>query len=248
MARIDYINKERHAEKVLELFMEKREGFIEFVLDLLSSGVSAGETEDRLLKEVKAEMKRTIFDYLKRSGAVRGEYRHLYTGGYYRRTYREPRITEVPFGLLDMEKILPDFRELVSRIVEDAEKRRMIERIEATTLKNRYDSVGDFRNGLARVAKDGKHGYIDTTGREVIPCRYAILGFFDHGPASASLEPGGPFGFLDETGREVCPFKYDFAYDFRDGMAKVWRGGKCGFIDKSGREVPRPENWGKNGR
>ena len=35
-----------------------------------------------------------------------------------------------------------------------------------------YDAVGMFHEGLARVLKDGKWGFIDKTGTEVISCNY----------------------------------------------------------------------------
>lgn len=40
------------------------------------------------------------------------------------------------------------------------------------TLDQDYDTVLDFSSGLAPVWKDGKAGFIDRTGEEVVPCRY----------------------------------------------------------------------------
>jgi hypothetical protein len=40
-------------------------------------------------------------------------------------------------------------------------------------MKN-YDEVGNFQNGLAKVIKDGKFGYINRKGKEVIPLIYDI--------------------------------------------------------------------------
>ncbi|MEY3443860.1 MAG: hypothetical protein RLZZ519_2141, partial [Bacteroidota bacterium] len=36
----------------------------------------------------------------------------------------------------------------------------------------KYDDVGAFREGLAYVRKDNRYGYIDKTGKEVIPLQY----------------------------------------------------------------------------
>ncbi len=44
------------------------------------------------------------------------------------------------------------------------------------------------------------------------------------------------WGFIDEEGKEVIGLKYDYAYDFREGLAKVKLNGKWGYIDKDGRE------------
>ena len=238
MARIVYINKEKHAEKVLELFHAKREKFLKFVDDRLSKGVSADETTIDLRQEVKAEMKRAIFEHLKRSGAVRGEYQHLYSGGYYRRIRREPRMADVPSNLLDVEKILPDFRELVSGIVDEVVKRRMIEQIQATTLNYRYDTVWFFEEGLAIVTKDNKCGLVDKTGREVCPLRYDHINIFSLGMAHVGRD--GKQGYIDRTGHEVIPCQFFLLDGYYKGdplLAQREAGGKQGYVDKTGREV-----------
>lgn len=40
------------------------------------------------------------------------------------------------------------------------------------TLDEDYDTVGSFYGGLALVWREGKCGYIDRMGREVVPCQY----------------------------------------------------------------------------
>ncbi|MHB1002010.1 MAG: WG repeat-containing protein [Armatimonadota bacterium] len=37
-----------------------------------------------------------------------------------------------------------------------------------------YENVYDFNDDMALVERDGKWGYIDKSGREVIPCEYDI--------------------------------------------------------------------------
>jgi ribosomal protein L7/L12 len=80
-----------------------------------------------------------------------------------------------------------------------------------------------------------KHGYVDKTGCEVIPCIYDDVRSFSEG--LAAVERNGKWGYIDRTGREVIPFKYDDAKDFSEGIASVKFEDKYGFIDKSGREV-----------
>jgi hypothetical protein len=36
----------------------------------------------------------------------------------------------------------------------------------------KYDMAYEFRDGLAKVVKDGKSGFVDTTGHEIIPLSY----------------------------------------------------------------------------
>ncbi|NCA79391.1 MAG: WG repeat-containing protein [Sphingobacteriia bacterium] len=39
-----------------------------------------------------------------------------------------------------------------------------------------YDELWNFDKGYAKVAIQGKHGYIDATGKEVIPPKYVVMG------------------------------------------------------------------------
>ncbi|MDR1594967.1 MAG: WG repeat-containing protein [Prevotellaceae bacterium] len=41
------------------------------------------------------------------------------------------------------------------------------------------NSIDGFRNGMAQVILNGKHGYIDETGKEVIPCQYDAAKYFE---------------------------------------------------------------------
>ncbi len=59
----------------------------------------------------------------------------------------------------------------------------------------KYDDVKDFCNGYAAVYKDGKWGHIDSTGREIVPPTYALVGdditegyFFHDGYAILDLD------------------------------------------------------------
>lgn len=106
----------------------------------------------------------------------------------------------------------------------------------------KYDRVNDFNEGLASVCRDGKWGFIDTSGREVVPCRYNDV--FDFNEGMARVETGGKWGYVDKTGREVIPCIYGQAYDFSDGLAKVYLE-KQFFIDKTGKEVlAAGRDWG----
>lgn len=96
--------------------------------------------------------------------------------------------------------------------------------------------VGD-REGY--VYEDTKYGFIDATGKVVIPLVYDSCGGFAEGLSSVSK--GEKYGFIDKTGKVVIPLTYDYCYDFNDGLAKVrkgdYYGGKYGFIDKTGKEI-----------
>lgn len=99
-----------------------------------------------------------------------------------------------------------------------------------------YDSARDFHEGLAAVCRDSKWGFIDTSGREVVPCKYDAVDDFHEGLARVELDSGrtmtfnsgwsmtedSKWGYVDKTGREIIPCQYDQAYNFSDGLAKVY--------------------------
>jgi len=116
------INPEGYAQKVLELFDGKREDFVKYALNLISEGISSVPAGERLERRVKSKMKDVLFEYLKRNGTIRGEYIHNYTYGYCTRRFREPRKSEVYPNLLDIERLLPYFEEVIGNIMADAER------------------------------------------------------------------------------------------------------------------------------
>ena len=62
-----------------------------------------------------------------------------------------------------------------------------------------YNDIDDFSEGLAKVELNGKYGFIDKTGREVIPCKYDFAYGFSDG--LASIELNGKWGCIDKYGK-----------------------------------------------
>ena len=96
------------------------------------------------------------------------------------------------------------------------------------------DSIPDTAT-LRPVALNGKCGFVDKDGREVIPLKYDDAGKFSEGLAWVELNE--KYGFVDKDGREVIPLKYDYAGSFSEGLSRVELNKKWGFVDKDGREV-----------
>ena len=99
----------------------------------------------------------------------------------------------------------------------------------------KYAWKDKYYEGLAIVILNDKFGFIDKTGKEVIPIKYDGAYIFSEGLASVELN--GKWGFIDKTGKEVTPIKYDDAKSFSEGLAVVKLNNKWGFIDKTGKEV-----------
>lgn len=98
-----------------------------------------------------------------------------------------------------------------------------------------------FHDGLARFeppsAQGRKYGYMDKTGRVVIPPQFSDSGHFSEGLAWISVlsERKWLYGFIDKTGKIVI--EPQFVYqprDFVDGLSKVMGQYSSGFIDRTG--------------
>lgn len=109
--------------------------------------------------------------------------------------------------------------------------------------ENKYDETSPFSEGRAVVVKDGKQGFIDTSGNEIIPLRYDVdecgcdCSSFSDGIAKVTLNK--KVGFIDLKGREVISPKYDkvWCWTFKsDGFIGVELNGKKGFVDVRGNE------------
>ena len=53
---------------------------------------------------------------------------------------------------------------------------------------------------------DGKFGFVDKNGKEVIPFKYEKTGYSFH-EGLITVKLGGKFGFINEKGTVVIPFK-----------------------------------------
>ena len=70
-------------------------------------------------------------------------------------------------------------------------------------MESMYDWVGDFSEGLATVKLNDKYGYIDKTGKEIIPCKYDWVNDFKDGFARVVLN--GKYGCINKVGKDVIP-------------------------------------------
>ena len=74
-----------------------------------------------------------------------------------------------------------------------------------------FDSVGGFSNGFAKVTKDGKTGYVDNTGKIVIPLEYDWIDEIKNGYAKVGMgeDKNIKYGLVDINGEVVIPLIYD---------------------------------------
>ena len=90
-------------------------------------------------------------------------------------------------------------------------------------------------NGFVKVKLDGKFGFINEDGVEIISCKYEDACDFSDGLARVKSAEG--WGFVNENGEEIIPCKYEKANGFWLGLAGVKSAEGWGFVNENGEEI-----------
>ena len=101
--------------------------------------------------------------------------------------------------------------------------------------KSESDGYNPFNDGLAPIQKSGHKGFIDKTGKEVIPFLYDKAWEFSEGLAGVELD--GKWGYINLQGDMIISPQFDYVESFRNGFAEVKNGELWGLINKKGMEV-----------
>lgn len=104
--------------------------------------------------------------------------------------------------------------------------------------KESYDDMSIFKEKLARVKRNGKYGFINKKGEEVIPLEYDSTGVFNSG--IAVVFKGRKAGAINNKNETVIPFEYDQLGAFVDGLAFYGVKNMVGIIDKTGKKITEP--------
>lgn len=91
---------------------------------------------------------------------------------------------------------------------------------------NRLELSDDEKTLLALKKGSELYGFIDISGKEILPFKYKKATAFSEGLAAVS-EDGKKMGFIDLTGKWVIPAQYDWRalaeYQFTDGAVVVYQ-------------------------
>jgi hypothetical protein len=101
--------------------------------------------------------------------------------------------------------------------------------------KNIYN-IKQFKENLAPyIALDKLIGFIDTTGKSVIPARFLSVGYFCNGLAWAA-NSDGKIGFINNSGEWVVQPLFSGAKDFdkKSGLARVKKDEKWVYVNEKG--------------
>ena len=104
-----------------------------------------------------------------------------------------------------------------------------------------YDEVHNFHEGLARVRKGAKFGYINPEGDFVIRPTYIGSGYFSHGLAPAQDEATRQWGFINRKGEWAIKPQFSKVKEFSNGLAAVWKDFKWGYISPEGETIIEPQ-------
>ncbi|GEM_PF-2763923 len=97
-----------------------------------------------------------------------------------------------------------------------------------------------FNNGICKVAQfDRGYGYIDSTGKEIIPCSYLYLGEEHDGLIAAVRKEKLSQMYLNREGDVILDLDSikGIPRDFHNGLALIRRNGRFGYIGKDGEIV-----------
>lgn len=95
--------------------------------------------------------------------------------------------------------------------------------------------AGDFRDGRSLVRVKTRWGYIDRTGRQVLPAVHEAGTPFDAGVAA--VQHGGKWLVIGVDGRETARLDCEWTLGFRGGLAPMQVGSKMGLVDVRGKVV-----------
>jgi hypothetical protein len=119
-------------------------------------------------------------------------------------------------------------------------------------LPSHFSLCGQFSEGMAPVVVGNRWGYVDHSGKLVIPAQYFRATYFSEGlaPVAIAQDKVLKWGFIDHAGKFVISAQYDTVGHFSEGLAvvgvsRMWNGLQCetnlGYVDKTGKPAVTPQ-------
>lgn len=90
-----------------------------------------------------------------------------------------------------------------------------------TQKATKYTEIHNANEGMTRLKKNGKYGFMNSEGKMVTKCIYDKTGDFWDGVARVKKD--GKYGFINTDGEEFIKCLYDEVNAFHNGKAKVKR-------------------------
>jgi WG containing repeat len=96
-----------------------------------------------------------------------------------------------------------------------------------------YEAGSKMENGFALVVYNNKRGFIDASGKEVIPLLYDDATMFSQ-EGLAAVQFAGKYGYINTKGEWMIQPIFDNAFGFSEGLARVMKNNLYGFINTAG--------------
>ena len=159
------------------------------------------------------------------------------------------------FGLLDKQfkEVIPAKYNQTSFftkglfIVETGGKWGAVDKADKTVLPFQFESLGYLDEaGYMQSSKKSGNGYVDQTGKEVVPHTfYNMFPFSENLAYYLDKQEDGKYGVINRKGETIVPPQYDGIENFKNGMAAVNKTvgdmAKWGYVDSTGKEVIPPQ-------
>lgn len=121
-------------------------------------------------------------------------------------------------------------------IVSDNSNSSIIDKTGKTIAKNLGPGTGmyRFKNNRARCRSlDGRYGFMDPSGKRVIPPVYDVADDFEEG--RAIISSNGKYGLIDTSGKLIIEPQYSFIFNLGDGYYQVKNdSGRAGVMNSDG--------------
>jgi len=127
-------------------------------------------------------------------------------------------------------------KSIYPKIIKSGNKYFIVDKDGEPINKTPYECIDNkeigFSNELIDVKLNGKWGFIDKNGHQIIPCIYdEVHPFFD---GLAGVLRTEYWGFIDTKGNEIVPFIYNEVGAFANGIASVAMNENNGYINREG--------------
>ena len=104
-----------------------------------------------------------------------------------------------------------------------------------------YEGFGEFSEGLCQVKKNGLQGYINASGKVIIPIKFKATNLFNEG--FAVVREDSLWGVIDKKGAYVIKPVYPSASNkFQGGFLHIQKKERNYLVDSKGKELKLPAN------
>ena len=92
---------------------------------------------------------------------------------------------------------------------------------------------------LFKNKKDGKYGFVNAKGEQVVECKFDRVDDFREG--LAAVREDYKWGYINTKGEQVVECKFDRVDDFSEGLVGVMKDGKWRYINTKGNFIVHDE-------